>query len=138
MSFILNLFTGSSKWLYIILTVMGLALISITSVSITLYGSNSALELQNKVLGNRVTELTTENKDLLRMVSEKSSEIALQNKIAEQNRVDTEANVKLVRAEKLKVETKYKLLRASLNQWKGDNNATSCQNAISFANSLSH
>lgn len=138
MSFILDLFTGSSKWLYIALVVMGISLASITYLSISLYGDKSALELQNKVLGNRVTELTTENKDLLRMVSEKSSEIALQNKIAEQNKIDTEANVKLVRAEKLKVETKYKLLRASLNQWKGDNNATSCQNAISFVNSLSH
>ena len=76
MSSILELFTGSSKWLYIILAVMWLALISITSVSISLYGSNSALELQNKVLGNSVTELATENKDLLRRVSEKSSEIA--------------------------------------------------------------
>lgn len=137
MSFLLNLFTGTSKWLYIALVVIGIALIYITSVSITLYGSNSALELQNKVLGNRVTELITENKDLLRMVSEKSSEIALQNKIAEQNRVDTEANVKLVMAEKLKVETKYKMLRASLNQWREDKNATSVQNAISFVNSLS-
>ena len=138
MSFILDSFTGSSKWLYIALVVMGISLASITYLSISLYGDKSALELQNKVLGNSVTELSTENKDLLRRVSEKSSEIALQNKIAEQNRVDTEANVKLVRAEKLKVETKYKLLRASLNQWKGDNNATSCQNAISFVNSLSY
>lgn len=138
MSFILDLFTGSSKWLYIALVVMGISLASITYLSISLYGDKSALELQNKALGNIVTELTTENKNLLRMVSEKSSEIALQNKIAEQNKVDTEANIKLVMAEKLKVETKYRLLRVSLNQWKGDNNATSCQNAISFVNSLSY
>ena len=138
MSFILDLFTGSSKWLYIILAVMGIALISITSVSISLYGSNSALELQNKVLGNRVTELANENKDLLRRVSEKSSEIALQNKIAEQNKIDTTANINAVKMEKIEIEAKYKMLRASLNQWKGDNNATSCQNAISFVNSLSH
>lgn len=137
MSFILDLFTGTSKWLYIALVVMGIALISITSVSITLYGSNSALELQNKVLGNRVTELTTENKDLLRMVSEKSSEIALQNKIAEQNKIDTTANINAVKMEKIEIEAKYKMLRASLNQWREDKNATSVQNAISFVNSLS-
>lgn len=137
MSFLLNLFTGSSKWLYIILAVMGIALISITSVSVTLYGSNSALELQNKVLCNRVTELTTENKDLLRMVSEKSSEIALQNKIAEQNKIDTTANINAVKMEKIEIEARYKMLRASLNQWREDKNATSVQNAISFVNSLS-
>ena len=137
MSFILDLFTWSSKWLYVILAVMGLALISIISVSITLYGSNSALELQNKVLGNRVTELTTENKDLLRRVSEKSSEIALQNKIAEQNKIDTTANINAVKLEKIEIEAKYKMLRASLNQWREDKNATSVQNAISFVNSLS-
>ena len=137
MSFILDLFTGSSKWLYIILAVMGIALISITSVSISLYGSNSALELQNKVLGNRVTELANENKDLLRRVSEKSSEIALQNKIAEQNKIDTTANINAVKMEKIEIEAKYKMLRASLNQWREDKNATSVQNAISFVNSLS-
>ena len=137
MSSILELFTGSSKWLYIILAVMGLALISITSVSISLYGSNSALELQNKVLGNSVTELATENKDLLRRVSEKSSEIALQNKIAEQNKIDTTANINAVKMEKIEIEAKYKMLRASLNQWREDKNATSVQNAISFVNSLS-
>ena len=137
MSFILDLFTGSSKWLYIILAVMGLALISITSVSISLYCSNSALELQNKVLGNSVTELATENKDLLRMVSEKSSEIALQNKIVEQNKIDTTANINAVKMEKIEIEAKYKMLRASLNEWREDKNATSVQNAISFVNSLS-
>lgn len=137
MSFILDLFTGTSKYLYIALAVMGLALISITSVSITLYGSNSALELQNKVLGNSVTELSTENKDLLRRVSEKSSEIALQNKIAEQNKIDTTANINAVKMEKIEIEAKYKMLRASLNQWREDKNATSVQNAISFVNSLS-
>lgn len=138
MSFILKLFTGSSKWLYIALVVMSISLASITYLSISLYGDKSALELQNKVLGNSITELTTENKDLLRRVSEKSSEIALQNKIAEQNKIDTTANINAVKKEKIEIEAKYKILRASLNQWKGDNNATSCQNAISFVNSLSH
>lgn len=138
MSFILELFTGSSKWLYIALVVMSISLASITYLSISLYGDKSALELQNKVLGNSITELTTENKDLLRRVSEKSSEIALQNKIAEQNKIDTTANINAVKKEKIEIEAKYKILRASLNQWKGDNNATSCQNAISFVNSLSH
>lgn len=137
MSFILKLFTGSSKWLYIALVVMSISLASITYLSISLYGDKSALELQNKVLGNSITELTTENKDLLRRVSEKSSEIALQNKIAEQNKIDTTANINAVKKEKIEIEAKYKILRASLNQWKGDNNATSCQNAISFVNSLS-
>jgi hypothetical protein len=116
---------------------MSISLASITYLSISLYGDKSALELQNKVLGNSITELTTENKDLLRRVSEKSSEIALQNKIAEQNKIDTTANINAVKKEKIEIEAKYKILRASLNQWKGDNNATSCQNAISFVNSLS-
>ena len=137
MSFLLNLFTGTNKYLYIALAVMVLALVSVTSISITLYGSNSALESQNKVLGNRVTELSTENKDLLRRVSEKSSEIALQNKIAEQNKIDTTANINAVKMEKIEIETRYKMLRASLNQWREDKNATSVQNAISFVNSLS-
>jgi len=137
MSFKLDLFTGLSKWLYIALVVMGISLASITYLSISLYGDKSALELQNKVLGNRVTELTTENKDLLRRVSEKSSEIALQNKIAEQNKIDTTANINAVKMEKIEIEARYKMLRTSLNQWREDKNATSVQNAISFVNSLS-
>lgn len=137
MSFILDLFTGTSKWLYIALVVMGISLASITYLSISLYNDKSALESQNKVLSNSVTELSTENKDLLRRVSEKSSEIALQNKIAEQNKIDTTANINAVKLEKIEIEAKYKMLRVSLNQWREDKNATSVQNAISFVNSLS-
>lgn len=137
MSLLLSLFTGSSKWLYIALVALSVAFICVSSLSISLYADKASLALQSKTQAGTITELTTDNKDLLEQVSEKRKEIDLVNEIAKQNAIDKDKNMQIVKAEKTEIEARYKNLRDSLNKWQGDKNATSCQNAVNFVNSLS-
>lgn len=138
MSFLLSLFTGGSKWLYIALLALSVAFIGVSSLSISLYADKASLALQSKTQGDAITKLTSDNKELLKQVSEKRKEIDLVNEIAKQNAIDKEKNIQIVKSEKTEIEARYKNIRYSLNKWQGDKNATSCQNAINFVNSLSH
>lgn len=138
MSFLLDLFTGGSKWLYIALIALLIAFVGVSALSISLYADKTSLALQSKLQGNTITKITSDNKELLKQVSEKRKEIDLVNEIAKQNATDKEKNIQIVKAEKIEIEARYKNFRDSLNKWKGDKNATSCQNAVNFVNSLSH
>jgi hypothetical protein len=132
------LLTGSSKWLYISLIVLLTAFIGISVISVKLYADNAFLTVQNKAQGDTITKLSSDNKELLRQVSEKRKEVDLVNEIAKQNAIDKEKNMQIVKDEKTEIEARYKKLRDSLNKWEGDKNATSCQNAVNFVNSLSN
>jgi len=137
MGTILSLFTSSSKWLYIALIALSVAFIGVSTLSISLYADKASLTLQSKLQGDAITKLTSDNKELLKQVSEKRKEIDLVNEIAKQNAIDKEKNMQIVKAEKTEIEARYKNLRDSLNNWQGDKNATSCQNAVNFVNSIS-
>jgi len=134
---VLSLFTGSSKWIYIALVALSLAFIGLSTLSISFYADRASLALQSKLQGDEITKLTSDNKELLKQVSEKRKEIDLVNEIAKQNAIDKEKNMQIVKAEKTEIEARYKNLRDSLNNWQGDKNATSCQNAVNFVNSIS-
>jgi len=144
MSFLLDLFTGTSKWLYIAIVALSVAFIGVSALSISLYVDKSALsveiDLKDKFIieqGKQLTKAISDNKELLIRVSAKSAEISFQNEVAKQNSIDKEKNMQIVKAEKTEIEARYKNLRESLNKWVGDKNATSCQNAVNFVNSLS-
>lgn len=87
-SLILSLFTGGSKWIYIALVALSIALIGVSSLSISLYGDKSDLEekviFTNKILDEQAKELKKINKEL----AQTKADLQTQNALNEQYAVD--------------------------------------------------
>gem|GEM_PF-4027876 len=90
-----------------------------------------------KTQGDELTEKETKIKELQEKVSLKKAEIGVQNATIAANKADTENNLKEVSAELLKINKKYNDFKDEVKNWKGDQNASSCDNARAFLNSRS-
>lgn len=90
-----------------------------------------------KKQGNALTEKEAKIKELQGNVSLKQAEIGVQNAIIAANKTDTEKNLKAVSAELTAIRKKYDDFKEEVKNWKGDPNATSCDNARAFLNSRS-
>ena len=98
----------------------------------------STISDNEKVIKEQGVELTkkeTKIKELQEKVSLKQAEIGVQNATIAANKADTDKNLKEVSTELLKISKKYQDFKEEVKNWKGDQNATSCDNARSFLNS---
>ena len=59
MSFLLDLFTGSSKWLYIALVVLGVGFAGATALSISLHADKAALNATIDAKNGVIKDLNT-------------------------------------------------------------------------------
>lgn len=90
-----------------------------------------------KKQGNALTEKEAKIKELQEKVSLKQAEIGVQNATIAANKTDTVKNLKAVNAELTAIRKKYDDFKEEVKNWKGDPNATSCDNARAFLNSRS-
>ncbi len=97
---------------------------------------NSMLEMNIEEQATKITENNADIRDLQANLAQKRSEINLQNKIIEQNRIDREANDKKADAKKEEITKNHNLKMEEVKHYKGDENASSCDNARVFFNSV--
>ena len=129
---LLGLFTGDFNW-KAIAVVLGLALVSgglyhVVKVS-TL---NSKIELLDKDIATKAEEL----KEAGDVIIKKRSEIEAQNAVIKQNEVDKEKNIAEVKEAKVEIKERFRVIVRNVDTFKGDSNATDCQNLKSFARGL--
>ncbi len=95
MKTIIDLFTGSSKSLYIALIILGLGFVGISSLSLSLYGdkaalqttiidNNATIEKQNKLIDAQAKEVKRLDKDL----AQTKADLQMQNAINAQYAID--------------------------------------------------
>lgn len=136
---ILSLGTGS-LWKGVSILLAGLL------IAMSLFTLNEEVSLRStisdneKVIKEQGVELTkkeTKIKELQEKVSLKKAEIGVQNATIAANKADTDKNLKAVNDELLKISKKYNDFKDEVKNWKGDQNASSCDNARAFLNSRS-
>lgn len=88
-----------------------------------------------KKQGDELTKKESKIRELQEKVSLKQAEIGVQNATIAANKADTDKNLKEVTAELLKINKKYNDFKDEVKNWKGDQNASSCDNARAFLNS---
>ena len=110
---------------------------------VALLGWGASLKIENSGLKTNIrdqAEMITKNnadiRDLQTILAQKRSEINLQNKIIEQNRIDKEEKDKEAEIKKEKIDQKYNLKKEEVKNYKGDTNASSFDNARQFLNSV--
>ena len=129
-----NLWKGVSILLAGLLIATGLfALKEIVSLHTTIGDKETIITAQSEELTKKEAKI----KELQEKVSLKQAEIGVQNATMSANKADTEKNLKEVSAELLKISKKYQDFKEEVKNWKGDQNATSCDNARAFLNSRS-
>ncbi|NCD11054.1 MAG: hypothetical protein EOL93_00755 [Epsilonproteobacteria bacterium] len=96
---------------------------------------NCSLTADVKSQAETIAKNNVDIRDLQTSLAKKRSEINLQNKLIEQNKIDKEAKDKEVKTQKEEIDKKYKLKREEIQRYKGDENASSCDNARMFFNS---
>ena len=129
---LLGLFTGDFNW-KAVAVVLGLALVSgglyhVVKVS-TL---NSKIELLDKDIATKAEEL----KEAGDVIIKKRAEIEAQNAVIKQNEVDKEKNIAEVKEAKVEIKERFRVIVRNVDTFKGDTNATDCQNLKSFARGL--
>jgi len=133
MSFLIDLFTGSSKWLYIALLVCAIGFVGASALSLSLYGDKAALNATVKKQTETITKQASDIKELQNTLVVKRAEIATQNARVK----ELEANIKIGQENAKKeieaIASKYEVLRQSLN-FKVDENATNANDVKSFIN----
>ena len=102
------------------------------SLKIENYSLKSTVSTQSET----ITKSNSEIRELQIAVAIKKSEINLQNKIIEQNRIDKEKNDQKAEVKKAEVKKEFKAKRDEVDTFKGEANATSCDNARMFFNSV--
>ncbi|WP_060825900.1 hypothetical protein [Sulfurospirillum cavolei] len=134
---ILSLGTGS-LWKGVSILLAG-ALIAmslfILEEEVSLRSTISDNEKVIKEQGGELTKKESKIKELQEKVSLKQAEIGVQNATIAANKADTEKNLKAVNDELLKISKKYNDFKDEVKNWKGDQNASSCDNARAFLNS---
>ena len=129
---ILGLFTGSSKWLYIALVVLGVTCVSLTSLSVSLYGDKQALhvsltdkeeqiETLKKEHKEKLETLEKERKELSASLTQRNADIQTQNALIEQYRIDMaskEKTFKEAMAKKPKIVTDIKYIPTNTDECK--------------------
>lgn len=134
---ILSLGTGS-LWKGVSILLAGLliatGLYSLKEI-VSLHSTISAKEKTIKKQGDALTEKESTIKELREKVSLKQAEISLQNAMITANSIDIEKKLKASNEETAAITKLYRTLWDDVYKWKGDQNATSCDNARSFFNS---
>lgn len=134
---ILSLGTGS-LWKGVSILLAGL-LIALSLFTLTEEVSlRSTISDKETIITGQAKELTKKEskiKELQEKVSLKKAEIGVQNATIAANKADTDKNLKEVTAELLKINKKYNDLKNEVKNWRGDQNASSCDNARAFLNS---
>lgn len=102
------------------------------SLKIESYSLKSTISTQGETIAKNNSEI----RELQTTVASKKSEINLQNKIIEQNRIDKEKNDQKAEVKKAEVKKEFKAKRDEVDTFKGEANATSCDNARMFFNSV--
>jgi len=103
------------------------------SLRSTITDKETIITAQGKELTNKESKI----KELQEKVSLKQAEIGVQNATIAANKADTDKNLKAVNDELLKISKKYNDFKEEVKNWKGDPNASSCDNARAFLNSRS-
>ena len=131
-STILNFFTGKAWQVGCI--ALGALLLSSGVYILSLHVSLSSKEAMIKTLSDELTKKEATIKEQMQTIANKRTEIELQNAVIESQRVDFE--VKLIEAQKAKanIKERYKVIYKTIDTYKGDTNATSCDNAREFLN----
>jgi hypothetical protein len=134
---ILSLGTGS-LWKGVSILLAGLliatSLFALKEV-VTLHSIIANRDGTIKTQAKELTKKETMIKTLQGTVATKKAEIEVQNALILANKVDTDKRLKEVNEELVAITKRYQTLWDDINQWEGDKNATSCDNARNFLNS---
>lgn len=95
-----------------------------------------SLHVKLSIQGDELTKKEVTIKEQMRTIAIKRTEIELQNSFIQSQKVDYEARLKEAQSAKVEIKEKYKLIYKWVDAQKGDTNATSCDNARSFFNSV--
>ncbi|WP_442765833.1 hypothetical protein [Sulfurospirillum cavolei] len=128
-STVLELFTGTQKWVYIALSVLVLSFIG----NISLYINNGILKNVNDRQEKSITKQESTISELQNTLVEKRGLIDAQNARLKQMEADKAKNEAKAKEENEAISEKYKSLRDSLN-FKVDENATNANDVKQFIN----
>ena len=94
---VLGLFTGTQKWVYIVLVVCALGFVGMTKLSIELYADKAALQTtisdQNTTINERNALIDVQVKEVKRLskdLAQTKADLQMQNALNEQYAVDME------------------------------------------------
>lgn len=99
MGALLGLFTGSNKWVYIALIILGVTCVSLGSLSVSLYGDKRELATQVDTAKKSLETANKEYKEALGVVEKKCDELQTERDKLSNNLAKVEAL-----SEKLKIE----------------------------------
>lgn len=128
-----DLWKGVSFMLGGLLIVMGLfSLYEIVSLHNTIDKKETII----KEYSDALTKKESYIKELQSTVALKKTELEVQNKLMEANRIDFEEKLETAIKAKAHIKEQYKVIYKWVETYKGDENATSCANARHFFNSV--
>lgn len=133
LSTVLGLFTGTQKWVYIALVSLGVAFISTSALSISLFVDKKVLENVNKTQAKFITKQKSKIDELQNTLVEKRGLIDAQNARLKEMEVDKKKSEAKAEEEKAEISKKYESLRNSLN-FKVDENASNANDVKQFVN----
>ena len=94
---VLGLFTGTQKWVYIVLVVCALGFVGMTKLSVELYADKAALQTtisdQNTTINERNALIDVQVKEVKRLskdLAQTKADLQMQNALNEQYAVDME------------------------------------------------
>lgn len=97
---------------------------------------SSVLWLNNRSLNNTITSKESTIKELQTTLISKRSEIETQNALIKQNEVQYKTNLENAKKANVEIKERYKIIYKNIDTFKGDQNATDCDNLRNFGNSI--
>lgn len=128
-----DLWKGASIMLLALLVTFG---IFAFSEVISLHATIDKKETIIKDYSDALTKKEAYIKELQSTVALKKTELEVQNKLMEANRIDFEEKLETAIKAKTHIKEQYKVIYKWVETYKGDENATSCANARHFFNSV--
>jgi chromosome segregation ATPase len=127
-----SLWKGVSILLAGVLIATGLfSLKEIVSLHTTISDKETVIDAQGKAITKKESQI----KELQEKISLKKAEIEVQNAVILANKIDTDKKLKAANEETAAIMKRYRTLWDDIYKWKGDENATTCDNARAFLNS---
>lgn len=128
-STLLSFFTGNN--------IYKLACIALGSLLLACGLYAVSLHVRNTILQESLTKKESDIKALQNTLVKKRSEIELQNALIQANKADYETQLKEANEAKVQIRERYKVIYKTIDTYKGESNATSCDNARELINSVS-
>lgn len=128
-----DLWKGVSIMLSALLITFGLFAFSEV---VSLHNTIDKKETIIKDYSDALTKKEAYIKELQSTVALKKTELEVQNKLIESNRIDFETKLTEATKAKAHIKEQYKVIYKWVNTYKGDENATSCTHARHFFNSV--